>query len=158
MNLNGQETYHLCTQDTIKDYNENSDYGALLEVDIEYPKELATKHRDLPFLPVRKKINKAMKLVTTLEDKEKYIVYIAALKQALNHGLKFKKVHQVISFRQKAWMEHSIKMNTKLRKQARNEFEKEFFKLLNNSVFGKTIENVRNHRDIKLVEMDKEKN
>ena len=49
MNLNGQETYHLCTQDTIKDYNENSDYGALLEVDIEYPKELATKHRDLPF-------------------------------------------------------------------------------------------------------------
>ena len=86
----------------IKNYDDNNDYGALLEVDVEYPKELANKHRDLPFLPERRKINKVEKLFTTLEDKERYVVHISALKQALNHGLKLKKVHRVITFRQEA--------------------------------------------------------
>ena len=138
-------------ENTIKNCNENSDYGALLEVDIEYPKELATKHTDLPFLPEKSKINKAIKLVTTIDDKENYVVHILALKQALNHGLKFKKVHRVITFKQKAWMKPYIDMNRDLRKQAKTDFEKGFFKLMNNSVFGKTMENVRNHRDIKLI-------
>ena len=138
-------------ENTIKNCNENSDYGALLEVDIEYPKELATKHTDLPFLPEKNKINKAIKLVTTIDDKENYVVHILALKQALNHGLKFKKVHRVITFKQKAWMKPYIDMNRDLRKQAKTDFEKDFFKLMNNSVFGKTMENVRNHRDIKLI-------
>ena len=82
---------------------------------------------------------------------KRYFIHIRALKQALNHGLILKSVHIVIQFNQKAWLKPYINMNTKLRKEARNEFGKDFFKLMNDSIFGKTIENVRDHRDIKLV-------
>ena len=129
----------------IKNYNENSDAGYFLELDVEYPKNY---HKGLPFLPKRKKLEK---LVCSIEDKEKYVIHIRALKQELNNGLKLREVHRVIKFQQKAWLKLYIDMNTKLRKEAINEFEKDFFKLMNNSVFGKTMENVRNHRDIKLV-------
>ena len=139
------------TEQAIKMYDENSDYGAILEVDVEYPPMVRAKHKDLPFLSQKKKISKVDKLVTTLDDKGKFVVHVAALKQALNHGLKLKKVHRVIEFKQEAWLEPYIMKNTKLRKDAKNEFEKDFFKLMNNSVFGKTMENVRNHREIKLV-------
>ena len=143
------------TEDIIKKYNQNDDYRAILIVDIDYPKKLHKLHSDLPFLPERMKINKVDKLICNLQNKRKYVVHIAALKQALDHGLILKKVHRVIKFKQEAWLKPYIDMNTDLRKESKNEFEKGFFKLMNNSVFGKTMENVRNHRDIKLVTSDK---
>ena len=121
----------------IKNYNENSDIGYFLEVDIDYPKELFNLHKDLPFLPESKKVNKVEKLICDIEDKKKYVIHIRALKQALNHGLKLKKVHRVIQFIQKDWLKPYIDINTKLRKKAKNDFEKDFFKLMNNSVFRK---------------------
>ena len=134
-------------EDFIKKYDEDCNKGYFLEVDIDYPKELFNFHKDLPFLPERKKVEKVEKLICSIEDKKKYVIHIRALKQALNHGLILKEVHRVIQFNQEAWLKPYIDMNTKLRKEAKNEFEKDFFKLMNNSVFGKTMENVRNHRD-----------
>ena len=97
-------------------------------------------HKDFPFLPERKKIKKCEKLICDVQGKEKYVVHIRALKQALNHGLKLKRVHRVIQFNQDAWMKPYIEMNNELRKRAKNEFEKDYFELMNNSVFGKTME------------------
>ena len=111
----------------IKNYNENSDVGYFLEVHIEYPKQLWSSHKDLRFLPERKKLEKVEKLVCSVEDKEKYVIHIRALKQALNHGLVLKDVHKVIKFNQEAWLKSYIGMNAKLRTEAKNEFEKEFF-------------------------------
>ena len=85
------------TEEMIKNYDENNKYGSLLEVDIDYPKELHTLHRDLTFLAERKVINKTSKLITSFENKKEYEIHIAALKQSLNHGLKLKKVHTVIN-------------------------------------------------------------
>ena len=110
----------------IKKYNENSDIGYFLEVDIDYPKELFNLHKDLPFLPERKKVNKVEKLICSIEDKEKYVIHIRALKQALNHGLILKKVHRVIKFNQRAWLKPYVNMNTKRRIKANNEFVKYF--------------------------------
>ena len=129
----------------------------MLKVDIEYPKELHNLHKDLPFLCERRKLDKTSKLVTTLDDKKDYVVHISALKQALNHGSKFTKIHNVLEFKQVAWMKKYIDKNTKLRSEAKNDFEKDFFKLMNNSVYGKTMENVRKHRDIHLVTTDSER-
>ena len=88
--------------------------------------------------------------------KKSFVVHIRSLKQALNHGLILKKVHRVIQFNQEAWLKPYIDMNTELRKQAKHYFENDFLKLMNNSVFGKTMENVRKHRDI--VTTDKRRN
>ena len=104
------------------------------------------------------KIDTCKKLVCNFYDKKSHVVHIRSLKQALNHGLILKKVHRVRQFNQEAWLKPYIDMNTELRKRAKNDFEKYFFKLLNNYVFGKSMENVRKHRDIKLVTTDKIRN
>ena len=142
-------------EDFIKKYDEDSNIGYFLEVDAEYPKTFFNSYKDLPFLPERKKVEKVEKLICSIENKEKYVIHIRTLKQALNHDVKLKKIHRVIQFNQKAWLKLYIDMNTEYRTEAENDFEKDFFKLMNNSVFGKTMENVRNHRDIKLVTSDK---
>ena len=139
----------------IKDYDGNSNKGYFLEVDVEHPKNLFNLHSDLPFLPERNKIDK---LVCSIHDKQNYVVHIRALKQALNHGLILKKIYRVIQFNQEEWLNPYIEMNTKLTTKAKNEFEKDFSKLMNNAVFGKTMEIVRKHRDIKLVATDKRRN
>ena len=123
----------------------------ILEVDIKYPKDLHDLHSDLPFLPERMKISKCNKPVYSLFNKKNYVIWIRNLKKTLNHGLILKKVQRVIQFNKEIWLQSYLHMNTKFRKEANNDFEKDFFKLMNNSVFGKNMENVRKHRDIKLV-------
>ena len=104
------------------------------------------------------KIDKCKKLVCDLRNKKKYVVHIKSLKQALNHRLKLKRVHRIIEFSQNAWLKSYIDMNTELRKLAKDDFEKDLFKLMNNAVFGITMENIRKHRDIKLVTTNKKRN
>ena len=118
----------MFTKDFIKNYDKG-DVGYLLVVHIEYPKTFRMLHSDLPFLPEKMKINKCPKLVYNVTDKENYSIHIVALKQALNHGLKLIRVHSVISFRQEAWLKPYIYLNTELRKNAKNEYEKDFYKL-----------------------------
>ena len=131
--------------------NSNHSYGYVLEVDVKYPKELHDHHNDLPFMCEKIRVNGVEKLVPNLHDKKKYVIHVKALKQALHHGLVLGRIHRVIQFKQSAWMKEYINFNTRLRMVAKNDFEKDFYKLMNNSVFGKTMENIKRHRDIKLV-------
>ena len=132
------------------------DRGYLLEVDVAYPKELHDYHNDLPSMCGKMKINGVEKLVPNLYYKRKYVVHIKALKQAIDHGLVLERIHRAIEFKQSAWMREYIDLNTRLRTAAKNNFEKDFYKLMNNSVFGKTMENIRKHRNIKLVNDEEE--
>ena len=135
--------------------NSNRGVGYVLEVDVKYPRELHDHHNDLPFMCEKIRVSGVEKLVPNLHDKKKYVIHVKALKQALDHGLVLERIHRVIQFKQSAWMKEYIDFNTRLRTVAKNDFEKDFYKLMNNSVFGKTMETIRKHRDIKLVN-DKE--
>ena len=110
----------------IKDYDENSNKGYFFEVDVKYPKNVFNLHSDLPFLPERNKTKECNKLICNVHDKENYVVHIRALKQPLNHGLILKKLREGIQFNQEAWLKRYIDMNTKLRTEAENDFEKDF--------------------------------
>ena len=113
-------------EDFTKKYDKNSNKGYFLEVDAEYPKKLFNLHKGLPFLSERKKVKKLKKLICNVQDKEKYVVHIRDLKQALNHGLELKRVHRVIRFNQKACLKPYIEMNTKIKKRSKQWFWKRF--------------------------------
>ena len=124
----------------------------ILEVDLKYPEKLHDLHNDYPFCPERVKCkNGVEKLIPNLRNKTKYVIHYKNLIQCLKAGMKLKKIHRGIKFIESEWMRSYIEMNTNLRTKAKNNFEKDFYKLMNNSVFGKTMENIRNRVNVKLV-------
>ena len=126
--------------------------GYIFEVDLEYPLSLWEEHNDYPLAPERLNINGVDKLISSFLPKKNYIVHYRNLKQYLEMGLILKKVHHGIQFYQSEWMKPYINKNIELRKLAKNDFEKDFFKLMNNAVFGKTIENIRKRQNVVLVD------
>jgi len=154
---------------SIKD---DADTGYMLEVDLKYPKELHPKHTDYPLavesleVPrewvspyteelIQRKGDKYLsmkKLIPNLHDKKKYVLHYRNLQYYLSQGMVLEKIHRVISFDQKAWMKPYIELNTYLRTLATTAFEKDFYKLANNAVFGKSMENLRKRQRVELVQ------
>ncbi|KAL4098768.1 hypothetical protein QTP88_023307 [Uroleucon formosanum] len=130
-----------------------SNMGRVYEVDVSYSQQLHDRHNDLPFLPQNSvpRGTKVRKLMATFEDKKNYIVHYQSLQQAIANGLIVEKVHRVLEFSQSPWLAQYINLNTEMRQKAKNDFEKDFFKLMNNAVFGKTMESVRKRIKMELV-------
>jgi len=136
----------------VMNVSNNSPKGYIIEVDLAYPKKLHDRHSEYPILPIKQEGSpeKVKKLMGTLNYKEHYVIHYTRLKQCLKMGLVLKKIHRVLEFNQTPWMETYIEFNTELRKKAKNSFEKDFYKLMNNAPYGKFMENVRNRQDIRL--------
>ena len=147
---------------------DDSNIGFFIEVDLTYPNILKEKTKNFPFAPVNKKINpdkfsdymkeikpdtymQTKKMICDWSDKKNYLVHYRMLKFYLRHGMIVDKVHNVKSFKQSRWLEKYINFNTQKRNQAVFDFEKDFYKLLNNAFYSKTMENVRNRSEIKFV-------
>ena len=126
--------------------------GYIFEVDLEYPPHLWETHNDYPLAPEKMIVNGVEKLICHFKPRKNYVVHYRNLRQYLEMGMRITAVHRGISFYQSSWMEPYIRKNTELRKTAANNFEKDFFKLMNNSVFGKTIENIRKRQNIHLID------
>ena len=136
--------------------NTEDEAGYILQVDLEYPKELHDAHNNHPLAPESLLINKIYKLTPNLYNKTKYTLHLKNPQLYLSLALKLTKIHKVLAFDQKDWMRPYIALNTDLRTAGKNDFEKDFFKLMNNSVFGKTMENIRNRVDRRLVNEEKQ--
>ena len=128
----------------------------ILEVDLDYPESLHDEHNDYPLAPERMIINKVDKLVPNLNNKKNYVIHYKNLKLYERLGLKISKIDRGIKFEESDWLKKYIDLNTDLRTKAKNDFEKDFFKLMNNSVFGKTMENIENCVDVRLVTKEEE--
>ena len=129
--------------------------GYVFEVDLDYPKKLWKLHNDYPLAPEATVVDGVEKLISHFRPKKNYVIHYKNLNLYLQMGLKLKAVHRAISFNQSPWMKPYIEYNTDLRKKAVNDFEKDFFKLMINSVFGKTIENLRKRQSVKIVDKRK---
>ncbi|XP_075232208.1 uncharacterized protein LOC142330648 [Lycorma delicatula] len=143
--------------DSILSFKDDGIIGFIFEVDVEYPEFLHNTHSDLPFLPINEvpPFSSHTKLVTTLKTKNNYICHYVNLKQAIRNGLRVTKVHKILQFIQSPWLKSYINLNTINRQSATNDFEKDLFKLMNNAVFGKCMENVRKRINLELVSSEK---
>ena len=147
---------------------DDSDIGYFLEVDLKYPDIIKEKTKNFPFCPENKKNNtdkyndyrkkikpknftKSKKLICDWTDKKKYLIHYRMLKLYVRHGMIVEKILEIISFKQSKWLESYISFNTQKRNKAKNDFEKDFFKLLVNAAFGKFLENVRNRLELELI-------
>ncbi|XP_022795526.1 uncharacterized protein LOC111334103 [Stylophora pistillata] len=135
-----------------KDFGKWKSFPCILEVDLKGVKEeLHDRFNEYPPAPVNLLIGKVHKLTCTLNEKKKYIVHHKALKHYMSLGIEIGKIHRIIRFNEEPWMKEYIDLNTSLRAEAKNDFEKDFYKLMNNAVFGKTMENIRKRVDVRLV-------
>ena len=157
----------------LRKYKADGKNGLILEVDLEYPQELHDLHN--PVCPAKVKVSNDMlsgyckkiaekynisiglvsKLIPTLKDKKEYVLHYHNLQLYLDLGLKIKKVHRVLEFNQSPWLKQYIDFNNEKRKHAKNSFEKDFFKVMNDRVFGKTMENLCKRVGVRLVTDEK---
>lgn len=135
----------------ILSYPDDHEYGAMVECDLKYPQDLHDDQNDYPLAPENVEIDKVRKLVPHLGKRTKYILHYRNLKMYMGRGMKLAKVNHIIGFRQSPWVKPYIDKNTELRAVAKSDAEKDFFKLMNNSVTGKTMENIRKRVVVRLV-------
>lgn len=139
--------------DNILKIAKDNPIGYIFEVDLEYPQYLHDNHKDYPLCAeniVIPNTKTEKKLLLTLFNKKNYVIHYRMLQFALQQGMILRKIHQVMQFNQPQWLKSYIQLNTELRMKAGNDFEKNFFKLLCNAIYGKTMENVRLRSDIRL--------
>ena len=152
--------------DNIQNHPDDAEDGFILEVDLEYPKELHDLHNDYPLASEALEIDETMlsplqqefpkqppqiKLTPNLRDKTKYIVHYRNLKYYLKMGMRIKKIHRVLKFKQRPWLKQYIDYNTNCRANSKSRFQKNFYKLMNNSMFGKTQENLRKRMRVEII-------
>ena len=140
----------------MENFNDWRNRPCILEVDLVYSKELHDLHNEYPLAPESLKVGNVDKLIPNLMNKERYVLHRDNMLLYESLGLKISKIHRGITFTESPWLKKYIDLNTGLRARATNNFEKDFFKLMNNAVFGKTMENIRNRVDIKLITNEKE--